>query len=153
MPGATIQRVRRQVNGYLNPGSVAIPFDDTIPQIGEGNALPGFNFSITPASAANLLCFRGQIFLAGSAGTDAMVTIFKDGAPDAVMVFPQYQVDGSFAHFTIDFDRQAGGIAAQAYTVREGSAGATTNWLNGNTTGRKFGGILNSVVECSEIQA
>jgi hypothetical protein len=149
-----ILQIVTATTGAVAAAASDIPFDDTIPQIGEGTEF--MSISITPKSATSLL----RIDVVANWGQDVdenmTVALFKTGTADAlasVSIFPSatlaYSGITSFNHLirpstlsTLTFTVRAGG--------NTGSGGTIT--LNGVMSARKLGGSMASRIIITEIQ-
>lgn len=149
-----ILQIVTATTGAVAAAASDIPFDDTIPQIGEGTEF--MSISITPKSATSLL----RIDVVANWGQDVnenmTVALFMTGTADAlasVSIFPSatlaYSGITSFNHLirpstlsTLTFTVRAGG--------NTGSGGTIT--LNGVMSARKLGGSMASRIIITEIQ-
>lgn len=146
LPGAVLSRHYTQT-GAVATGTTAIPVDDTIPQVGEGDQY--MSLAATPSSAINLLVIRHGGEYGTSAGTIYTVTLHQDGAANAsAAVADIIGVEPTFTHLT---HRQlAGTTSATTFTIRAGPSGGTITF-NGSGGARRYGGVLSSYLEIEEI--
>lgn len=130
-----------------------VPYDDTIPQITEGTEI--FSVSITPQASANILEFEVLVegTLSTTTGTVLIGALFKNGGADAIAACFGVSMDQSTAggagQLALKFKIAAGGTAAQTYTFRIG-ANSGSFYLNGNSGGRKLGGVVPAYMQITE---
>lgn len=151
LPGDRVQKVR-SVDGSAASGSTTMPYDDTIPQSGEG--VQFMTRAITPTSAANLLSVRhaGNFNLSNTAG-GGIAAMFRDSIADAIAVCwagRRNVADGMY-NAVMGWFGIAGSTAATTFKIRAGSSVAGTVYFNSDSAGRTFGGAMNSVLEVEEI--
>jgi len=145
-----VQVVNTQT-GALATGTTVMPFDDTIPQISEGDEF--MTRAITPTSSTNFLRIEVVwIGAMGSYGRSSCVALFQDTTPGALAVGtnPSYGTNQftmiSFSHYMI-----AGTTSATTFRVRAGGLSGTT-YFNGHSSGTiLFGGVLASSITITEI--
>lgn len=149
-PGTIVQMASFQT-GALSYTTVQIPFDDTIPQITEGNECMTLSFS--PKSAANRLridvCFQGYLDNDGI----FVVALFKDAVADALAaVFRGENNTAQVAGTPVSFshDMLAGTTSAITFRVRAGPAAALTLTFNGLLSARRLGGVIPSSIRITE---
>ncbi len=148
IPGTVIQIVNVQ-DGAVATGTTLIPFDDTIPQITEGDEY--ITLAITPADAANRLLILVTVQY-GTSGADFIQTaLFQDAIANAlatVSVFlngANHPTPQTFAHNMV-----AGTTSSTTFRVRIGKNGAGTITFNGAAAGRRFGGTSASSITIIE---
>lgn len=141
------------VTGNVLTGAATIPFDDTVPQITEGDQYLAVN--ITPGGITNLLEIDVTILMATSVtGGNGTVSLFKGGAVDAIAAISQYiatsdrLVDYTFKHIVV-----AGTTSTININVRAGHESAGTTTINGIASARKLGGVMASRITVKEYLA
>ena len=91
------------------------------------------------------ILFLIAIFLIGA--------LFKDGGANAIAACFGVSMDQSIAggagQLALNFKVAAGGTAAQTYTFRIG-ANSGSFYLNGNSGGRKLGGVVPAYMQITE---
>lgn len=140
--GTTIlQKKRAEYNTYTNT-TTTIPFDDSIPQQTEGVEL--FTLDFTPIFATSSILIECQIFMAKSAAGRGTVAIFRDAAADAVAVGSEGGLDSVNEIYDLSFSKAISSAAAalSTFKFRVGTSGGGTLYINGNTSSRRFGGLL-----------
>lgn len=151
--GAVVQSVSTQT-GAVATGTTILPFDNTIPQITEGNEY--LTRSITPTDAANILQIDVSVVLASNfAGTTALVAaLFRDSTANALAAGTMISSSAN-APVTISFRHRmvAGSVSATTFRVRCGSSGAGTTTFNGNAGTGALGGVMASSITITEIHS
>ena len=150
--GSIVQVVNTQTGAYATT-SVAIPFDDTIPQITEGGEF--MTLAITPTSATNKLKITVVLFgnEAANTGAQGIVALFQDATTNALAagVIDATGAVGSagctFVHYMT-----AGTTSATTFRVRAGLESATAFDFNGLGGARKLGGVMASSITIEEIK-
>ncbi len=148
--GDVVQIVNTQT-GAVATGTTAIPNDDTIPQITEGDEF--MTLAITPTSATNKLKIEVVCHLSNSnANQWTAAALFQDATAGALAVgtgFTATAASGmsiSFVHYMV-----AGTIAATTFRVRGGSQTGATTTFNGTGGSRYYGGVMASSITITEI--
>ena len=148
----TKQQVVQIVNvtdGAVATGTTTIAWDDTIPQITEGNEF--MTLAITPKSTSNILVVEVSAMLSGTAAVIMVGALFQDSTADALAVAAQdprgnNSVDGmNISHYLV-----AGTTSATTFRFRAGAQSAATTTFNGSNSGRKFGGAVASSITITE---
>ena len=127
-----------------------MPWDDTIPQITEGNEY--MTLAITPTSATNKLKID-VVFIGAHTGAPHNLTaaLFQDATVNALacatMQNNTYLNTITFSHYMT-----ADTTSATTFRIRAGSSGGATTTFNGQAGARKNGGVLASSITITEIQ-
>ena len=147
-PGMMIQQVSVQ-SGALIISTVAIPWDDTIPQITEGTE--AFNVSITPKFATSKL--RIDITLITGTVTAIYTTgaLFLGTGADALAAATIINSSGDPATLTFTHHMTAPGTGTYIFRARYGGHNANASSLNGYNGIRKLGGVSASSMTITEI--
>lgn len=128
-----------------------IPYDDTIPQVGEGTQILSVTTPLAASSATNrwLVTVVGTIAHSVS-GNPVGIALFKDGAANAVhsTIFTA-AAPNQPVPFSLTYEDVTGNTSAATFTVRVGGTSGST-YLNGDAT-RKYGGALGSTIVVQEI--
>jgi len=150
LPGQVVQTVSNDT-GAVATGTTIVPFDDTIPQSGEGDQY--MSQTITPVAAPNAL-FITVISNAASSSASAVIgtALFKDAVANALAAFTQAQA-GAGAQGGVSFTHRmlADGVAATTFKVRIGPHTASTVTFNGTGGVRLYGGVMSSSLNIEEI--
>lgn len=148
--GQNVQQVH-MTTGAVGTGGTVIPFDDTIPQITEGNQY--MTLAVTPTNASNKLVIEG-IFVGGHSAVDFFtVTLFQDATANALAAVSAYFVTGqTIVTLPFKYEMTAGGTVSTTFRVRAGSTAAGTTTFNGAAGARVYGGIINSYMRITEVK-
>ncbi len=147
LPGTQIQ-VQRTTLGTVAAASTQIPFDNTIPQIGEGDQY--LTQAITPTSKANLLEITVQAYLSnGTVGTETMA-LFQDANANALAAVRVVVSVGNGLTSRLFWPMLAATVSSTTFTMRAGGGGAGTTTFNGEASAQIYGGVCNSFIEVRE---
>jgi hypothetical protein len=151
-PGDVLQ-VARTETGAVNTGSTLIPYDDTIPQITEGNEY--MTCPITPGRSPNILRITCGGYYGTSVASNVMVScLFQDANTDALAVGMNYALTAGGPYYVgFQHAQVAGSVSATTFRNRAGGVSAGTLTFNGASAARKFGGTLASFLQVEEIMA
>jgi hypothetical protein len=128
--------------------STAIPSDNTIPQVGEGDEV--FSQAFTPRSAASTLTVTAVLHLShASSNIDLTAALFVDGAANAVAAAGDTSHGAALAQITLRYTVASGSTAARTYSVRYGGASGTT-YFNRLSGGSIYGGVITSTLVIEE---
>ena len=138
-------------DGAVATGTTLIPFDDTIPQITEGDEY--LTLSHTPLDAANLLYIFVYVGAANSAAGQNQMTmaLFKDAVADALSCSTLRTLGDTLSPNSLNHRIVAGGTSAITFRVRAGLDAAGTTTFNGESGARLFGGVLASSITILEV--
>lgn len=145
-----IQVVHTQTGAVLSQVNT-IPFDDSIPQITEGDEY--ITLAITPTKDTNKLLIEVNFTASVNSISAMIVALFKDAGANALaaayVTIPanDYSATISFKHEMV-----AGGTTATTFRVRAGG-NAGTMTMNGVGGARRMGGVAVSSIRITEIQA
>jgi hypothetical protein len=147
--GTVVQEVEVFDGIRTEPPAVAIPLDDTIPQISEGSEL--FSLAITPKFANSVLQIDVVCNLSSGATGALQVAMFRDSIADsigAVTVDNQTNVmnTATFSAFV-----NANSVSNTVFSIRAGTDGAASVRFNGIGSGQFFGGVMASSITITEI--
>ncbi len=148
--GALVQRKGNQTGGTISC-STALPYDDTIPQITEGDQV--LSQAFVPTDAANILWIDVTVFGSVSGADYMIAALFQDSTANALAADAMY-VDTGTAVGIVHFRHKmtAGTAGTTTFTVRAGRPGGASFLLNGRTSdGRKFGGVAVSSISIDEV--
>ena len=148
--GDVVQVVSYQT-GAVATGSTVLPWDDTIPQIGEGNEY--MTLAITPTSATNILLIEVVGNFAASVAQNFSAALFQDATANALAAAPQFMAStGSAYNIKFTHKMTAGTTSATTFRVRAGGNNAGTTTFNGVSGGRYLGGVMASSITITEIK-
>ena len=149
--------VRQIVNvqsGVVDTGTTQVPYDDTIPQITEGDEY--MTLAVTPKSATNKLLIQVVCVIANSnAGAHEALTaaLFQDATAGALagisnhLSFVNEPIILNFSHFMT-----SGTTSSTTFRIRAGCHAAGTTTFNGQGGARRLGGVTVSSITITEIQ-
>lgn len=152
LPGMPTGNMTRADTGIAATGTTAVPSDDSIPQINEGDAYidPA---DITPTSAANILEISAIAHLANSnVGVGVTASIHLAGTNNAYVsaIAGQY-VASNMIQLTINKRILAASTSALDWTLRAGGSTGATTTFNGAAGGQQHGGVANSFLQVQEL--
>lgn len=137
--------------GAVATGTTAIPGDDTIPQITEGDQY--MTLAITPLSASNTLVIEVSAFMSSSGGSAVRWALFQDATANALAAGgDESPGNASLRHAGLTHTMTAGTTSATTFRFRMG-IGSGTLTFNGVSGGRYFGGVCASSIVIREIAA
>ena len=130
-----------------------IPDDDTIPQNTEGTQIA--SVTITPKSTTNRLRIRATGFGSNATSVTAIIlAVFSTAgganalrATSAIVPASDYR-----ENLVLEVETVPGSVSAQTISLRAGP-GSGTMRLNGESIGRKFGGVSGVSLVVEEIAA
>lgn len=153
-PGARGPGTSVPIYGGIGAGSgtttALIPFDDTIPQVGEGFQYDSFSYAAR--AACNLIEYDLTLTLSHSVDSEIIGALFVDGAANAVASTFDYCFAGKLMQLRLRFRVVAGSVSSRTYSIRIGASTAGTLTINGSGGNRKLGGSLHEVVSAVEIE-
>tara|TARA_B100000809_G_scaffold8985_1_gene8569 strand:+ start:22 stop:597 length:576 start_codon:yes stop_codon:yes gene_type:complete len=139
--------------GVYATGSTTIPFDDTIPQITEGNEV--MTLSITPTSATSKLLVNVDVSGASNVQGNWTAALFRDSTANALAAAQTKQSDVNpdhLDHLHLTWVADADSTSATTFKVRCGQTSAGDWYFNGQNASRWFGGVSNSGITITEIE-
>lgn len=146
--GTVLQIVNYQT-GAVATGATAIPQDDTIPQITEGNEY--MTLAITPKSTTSLLLVEVVAIVSPSGADWETVALFQDATANALAATITYFAGANeAAPLDLIYSATSGSLTARTFRVRAGGAGSTTTF-NGASSARRMGGVCSSSITIWEV--
>jgi len=131
--------------------ATAIPADDTIPQNTEGAEWN--TVTITPSNASNRL--RIEAFfscVSGSSSAELCAAIFQDATAGALAATSESpSVAATTMDLRVEHEMAAGTTSATTFKLRAGPASGTM-YINGTSSGRRFGGVCVVRLRVTEIR-
>ncbi len=137
---------------YATNGSLAgtIPYDDSIPQVGEGTEILSTSITAIKASSKIKISFQG----AGGVATAGPLTValFIDGAASAVQATVM-QTAAVNTEYTASFEYvyTPGDTSAHTISVRSGGTSGNHFWNGIGVATRRYGGAGAATLICQEI--
>lgn len=150
MPGTPVQ-IQTSVTSTYSTGANATPaFDNTIPQITEGDQV--LTVSIAPTSASNILAIAAKAAAACTVAADLSLSVFQTGTNDALgAVASAVDVASLTTTLSVEVSKVANFTTSTAITGRIGNS-AGTYYFNGKAAAQLWGGVSNSYIQVTEIQ-
>lgn len=150
--GAVVQMVSTNFSAVAT-GTTVLPYDDTIPQITEGNEF--MTRAITPKSTTNRLVITATLYLSHSAAsTFYTAALFQDATANALAADGYFDPTANgVGNITLTHEMAAGTTSATTFRVRAGGNNAGTITLNGTGGTRRLGGITLSNITITEYKA
>ena len=138
--------------GAESQGATALPIDDTIPQITEGDEV--MTLAITPASASNKLRIDVIIVATNSGSVDMVVALFNthSHATNALAVTVNHDGVQGIQTIPLTYYMTAPTTSETTFRVRIGGAAGITYFNQGENGGDRFGGTLNSSITITEFK-
>ena len=152
--GGKILQMVYVFTGAYATGSTTIPFDDTIPQITEGNEV--MTLAITPTSASSKLLVNVDVSGASNVQGNWTAALFRDSTANALAAAQTKQSDVNpdhLDHLHLTWVADASSTSATTFKVRCGQTNAGDWYFNGQNASRWFGGSSNSGITIMEVAA
>lgn len=148
----SIVKTQTVVSQTTLTGTTVIPFDNTIPQSGEGTNF--FSVAFTPSTTGNLIRVEATIFGAYSVAAHVIAALFQDAGANALAAISmQTTTTNQDVHLTMVYQFTAASTAATTLKLNVGGSTAGTFTLNGNSGTAIFGGVATSSFRITEIKA
>jgi len=145
---STVVQIKNTQTGAVASGSTAMPFDDTIPQSGEGDEY--MTLAITPTSSSNKLRITVNYFATATGTPWIMCALFQDSGNNALAATARFNnTSTAGGETTLIHTMTAGTTSATTFKVRLGP-GSGTLTFNGQSGGRIFGGVMASSITIEE---
>jgi hypothetical protein len=152
LPAGCVLQVKNFQTGTYATGTTLLPFDNTIPQITEGNQY--LSLAITPISATSKLLIQVNIVMSSSALNFCTAALFQDSTANAIAASSVYaSVATGIVIPSFNYFMTSGTTSATTFTVRAGTNNAGTTTVNGQSGGQSFGGVCSSSITITEIAA
>lgn len=143
--------------------TTAIPYDDTIPQVGEGVEILSAAITLNRSDSRVRVRFQGFGTSTTAADDDVRpftAALFVDGAANAVAAVSSgyvinNQVSGGqnlgAAAVVLDYEHAPGSVGPITYSIRVGPTSGETLRLNGEPNGRRYGGAARATLIVEEV--
>jgi hypothetical protein len=137
--------------GAVATGTTLIPYDDTIPQITEGDQY--MSLAITPTSATSVLEITVLVNAARSVLSTHVIALFRDAVSNALAV-TQIIASAGYTNSNELIHRMTSGTTSEiTFRVRLGGDAAGTHTFNGSGGSRYYGGTYASSITIKEYTA
>jgi len=146
-------QVVRSTGAYSSLGSTTIPLDNTIPQIGEGNAISSMTIGFRPTTTTGTVALRGSIQISAGGNSYAIIAVFQDGAANAVDVVVANGGNSDLSTTaSIEYVYTPSSTDYTEFTFRVGDNAGNAMYLNGSATAtaQRFNGKLISTTQLIE---
>lgn len=149
-PGRRVAQVVNTTTGAVATGTTAIPYDDTIPQITEGDEY--MTRAITPTNQSSTLEINVVLFGSHSAASSYLTAcLHQDAIANALAVGNVFMPTATGpVEISFKYVVSAASLTARTYRVRAGSQAAGTFTFNGSSGTRFFGGVMVSSITITE---
>jgi hypothetical protein len=143
VPPSGLLQMQSFETGALATGSTSIPFDDTIPQITEGDEY--MNLAFTPKLATSRLIIRAKAILSPVGAANIVTALFQDALPNALAAEVSYKnAAGWIGPHTVTHIMPAGSTTVRTFRLRAGIGGGGQLTFNGAAAARYMGGAMAS---------
>jgi len=144
-----VQRVST-TSTTASTANTVIPYDNTVPQITEGDQV--LSRAITPTNASNILVVKVSVFCStNSGGFPPIVALFQDSTADAKAAgIVENFLAGKIVNITYEYETPAGSVSATTFTVRLGAHTGGIAYLNSASGSQTLGGVLSSKIIIEE---
>jgi hypothetical protein len=133
-------------------GTTALPYDNTIPQITEGDQY--LVKAIVPTSALNLLQIDARLNCAYGAGGNAVIALFQDATANALAAQPDNCVADVPKMLTLYYEMIAGTAVSTSFQIRAGhNGGGGAFRVNKTSAADWMGGVGYSSLKITEVFA
>jgi hypothetical protein len=130
--------------------SAVIPFDSTIPQVGEGTEI--LSVVLTPTSSSAKVRVEAILTIGTSAGCWIIAAMFVNGGANAVDVSVTYMgTAGGGVTFGLAYEYTPGTTSAQTFSVRLGKDSGGATLTPNSFGGQTFGGVAKSSLAATEV--
>lgn len=152
LPAGSVLQMQYQEYKLATTISDVIPYDDTIPQVGEGFEV--FSQAITPSSTSSKILVEWQLWAARDGTARCFITaLFSNGAANAIAAISSgannaARVPGQVVGCFLDAPATT---SPTTYSLRVGPNSSTFE-LNGSGIERKFGGVGVCTFKVTEIK-
>ncbi len=132
--------------------TVALPTDDTMPQITEGTEI--LKVTLTPKKTTNKFKARAIVIGSVNAADNWGIALFAAGAANALDAKYAPPLTANFVSVVVlEWEWVPGVTSAVDVTIRAGSNPGRSLYLNGSSAGRIFGGASHCTLSVKEIKA
>lgn len=135
----------------VSTGTTTTPFDDSIPQITEGNEF--MTIAVTPNNAANLLKIKAFANCAtNTAGVALTSALHQDSTANALKATTSPSATADIPQaIAIEHHMVAGTTSSTTFRNRVGRSNAGTVTFNGSAGARIYGGVMSSFMSVEEV--
>ncbi len=152
LPGKRVIQIVSTITGAVATGTTAIPIDDTIPQITEGDQY--MTLAITPRTTTSTLVIQVTANINNTNAQTNTVALFQDSTANALAAqavttgTASEKVPSSFV-----YTMTSGTTSSTTFRVRAGGPTGATTTFNGSASARLLGGVFTSSIIITEYAA
>ena len=149
MPAKRLAQIQSTQTSTVATGTTVIPFDNTIPQITEGDQY--MTLVITPTNAGSTLEIDVEAVVSSSVANNMIGALFQDATANAVKATVS-NIGAGTANTVLRIKHlmTAATVSATTFRVRIGGSGAGTTTFNGSNATQLFGGVCASSIVIKE---
>ena len=145
-----VKQIVSTQDGAVATGTTAIPNDDSIPQITEGDEY--MTLAITPQDANNRLVIEVVFNFSHSGQNQETAALFQDTTANALAVTLKETVSaGAHQQMVLTHEMTAGTVVATTFRVRAGGSTGSTTTFNGQAGSRTGAGLMASTIIITEV--
>lgn len=145
-----LQVIEGTPNTTYSSITTAMPYDNSIPQSGEGGEV--CTVTITPLSSSNRLVIEAQFF-GTSTSSGTVIALYQDSTAGAIAAGVLAHTNDVVTNGGIRYEMAAGTTSATTFKLRAGNNGGATTYVNGTSGGRLLGGVAACRIKVTEISA
>jgi hypothetical protein len=150
LAGSVVQ-VTRSTVATTATSNATIPYNDTIPQIGDGYEY--LTHAHTPLNANNILDIECVFYFGTNSAANVIAGLFQDATANALAASScQINAAGRPTLVSLRHSMTAGTTSATTFRYRAGTDDGSTLSLNSSGGTRKYGGVLLSRITVTEIK-
>ena len=143
-----MQRVYSENTTYSST-TAAFTYGDAIPPNTGGTQI--ITATIAPLSSSNILRFTVNVPFANNVACYTIIGLFQDSTVNALAANVDVSDTADYMHnVPLFFEMAAGTTSSTTFKIRIGNNGCTT-YINGNSSGRRFGGALRATMIVEEL--
>ena len=147
-----IVQVLYSQTGANATGTTVMVLDDTIPQITEG--IEFMTLAVTPTDSENTLLIESQGNSSHNSAATVIMALFQDATANALAAIQHSETIANFTRLIfISHSMAAGTTSSTTFRIRIGESIAGTTSFNGIGGARDLGGVMNSYIKITELQA
>jgi hypothetical protein len=136
-------------SGAVATGIATVPYDDSIPQITEGDQF--LEVSYTPKSSTSKLIVESVGHFSTSGVSQTAMSLYRDSEVNAIATTWQYTSTDTELAYHLNTEVTSGNTSPKRFSMRFGGDSASTTTFNGANATRKYGGNLTSFIRVTEI--
>lgn len=152
MPVGSVLQVVNTTTGAVATTTASIPYDDSIPQSGEGTQF--MSLAITPKLSTSKLKIDVVFGFAVNQAASVTAALFQDSTANALAAHANYTGAAAESHqIVFTHYMTSGTTSSTTFKVNAGVSSSGTITFNGSAGARLFGGVFASSITITEIKA